>query len=96
MTDLTLNDNQPARARGETRVPDAMGQAALLLVESLVHGLIARKLITVADAVDIVEVATEVKEEKAVELGDDKATMERSLTLLGSIHRSLAQDLPAG
>lgn len=94
MTDL-LNDNQPARARGEVPVPDAMGQAAMLLVESMLHGLIARSVITVADAVEMVEVATEVKEETAADLGDTKATMERSLTLLGAIHQSLSQDLPA-
>jgi hypothetical protein len=94
MTDLTSNDNQPPRARNDARTPDAMGQAALLLVESLLHGLVERSVITVADAVEILEVATEVKKETAAELGDDEATMERSLALLGSIHRSLSPDLP--
>lgn len=96
MTDLTSNDNQPARARGDQRTPDAMGQAAILLVESMLHGLIARNVITVADAVEMVEIAVEVKEECAAELGDTEAVMERSLALLGSIHASLSGDLPKG
>lgn len=37
--------------------PDAHGQAEMLLVESLIHGLIARSVISVADAVEIVEIA---------------------------------------
>lgn len=96
MTDQIVNDNEPARARGDQRTPDAMGQAAMLLVESMLHGLIARNVITVADAMEMVEVAAEVKEETAGELGDTKAVMERSLALLGSIHASLAGDLPPG
>lgn len=58
MTDETSN--------GGTGVPlsahdaDAHGQAALLLVESLVHGLIARSVISVTEAVEIVDVAAEV------------------------------------
>ena len=39
MSSDSSNDN------GERRIPDAHGQAALLLVESLIHGLIARKVI---------------------------------------------------
>ena len=95
MTDETSNDNQPAGARDHARTSDAMGQAAMLLVESLIHALVARSVITVTDAMEIVEVAAEVKEEKAAELGDDKQTMERSLALLGSIHLSLSANLLA-
>lgn len=60
-----LNDNSAA-----VHGPDAHGQAALLLVESLIHGLLARRLITVADAVEIVDVAAEVKVDVAGDLGD--------------------------
>lgn len=95
MTYLNTNDNQPARARRHAPTPDAMGQASLLLVESLIHGLIARSVITVTDAVEAVEVATEVTQELVDERSDDQAAMGRSLRLLASIRASLSHDLPA-
>lgn len=93
MTDQISNDNQPARPR-DVREPDAHGQAALFLLESLLHGLVARKVLAVADAVEIVTIAAEVKEAVAVDLGESEATLEKSLSLLGAIHASLRQDLP--
>ena len=96
MTEPTLNDNHDERAQPTFRGPDAHGQAAMLLTESLVHGLIARSVITVADAIGIVEVAAEVKEEVAAELGDSPATMQKSLALLDAIKISLKNDLPSG
>ncbi len=98
MTDLPLNDNEAPRrdAHAGSRVssPDPMGQAALLLVESLLHGLVARSALSVADAVEIVETAAEVKAEIAEDLGDTPAAMRESLALLGAIHASLSIDLP--
>ena len=94
MADPTSNDNDGARADGRLRGPDAHGQAAMLLVESLIHGLVARSLISVADAVEIVGIAAEVKEEVAADLGDSAATMKKSLTILGAIRTSLNNDLP--
>lgn len=82
------NDNMAA-----VHGPDAHGQAALLLVESLIHGLLARSLISVADAVEIVEVASEVKVEVAVDLGDSPANLRRSLSLLTAISDSLRRDV---
>ena len=73
--------------------PDAHGQAAMLLVESLIHGLITRSVITPADAVEIVEIATEVKEEIAFTLGDSPASLEKSLRLLQAISDSLKPDI---
>lgn len=93
MNDFTSNDNQPVTAT-PAREPDPHGQAAMLLVESLVHGLIGRSVITVADAVEIIEVACEIKEEVAYETGESRPTMEKSLALLGALHASLSQDLP--
>ncbi len=81
------NDNGHDRARNGS---DAHGQAALLLVESLLHGLIARKLITVADAVEIVEVAADVAGET-----DDAAVSRREPgSLLASVSDSLRRDMP--
>ena len=87
MPSETSNDNSDA-AHG----PDAHGHAAMLLVESLVHGLIAREVITVADAVEIVDVAADVKVDVASELGDTPANLRRSLGLLTAISGSLRRD----
>ena len=76
--------------------PDAHGQAAMLLVEGLIHGLIGRSVITVADAVEIVEVSADVKADIGEELGDSPATLEKSLALLGAISASLKPDIAPG
>jgi len=92
MAKNTFNDNDlPSEDRLDG--PDAHGQAAMLLVESLLHGLVARSLISVGDAVEIVAIAADVKEEIVLELGDSPATMQKSLTLLQSIRASLTTDL---
>ena len=93
MPEIT-NDNHPAAASAPRREPDAHGQAAMLLVESLIHGLIARSLISTEEAVEIVTMAAEVKAEVAAELGDSPGTLARSLALLESISRSLKGDAP--
>jgi hypothetical protein len=93
MPEIT-NDNHPAAAAAPRREPDAHGQAAMLLVERLIHGLIARELISTEEAVEIVDMAAEVKAEVAAELGDSPGTLGRSLALLESISRSLRSDAP--
>ena len=91
MTAETFND---INADGvEFRGPDSHGQAAMLLVESLIHGLIAKSVINTEEAVDIVNTAAEVKEEIAASLGDSAATMQKSLALLEAISASLKNDL---
>ena len=94
MDDRTRNDNDVERPDERPHGPDAHGQAAMLLVESLIHGLIARSIISVDDAVEIVGVAADVKEEIAGELGDSPVTKEKSLTILNAIRDSLSIDLP--
>lgn len=82
--------------RGEARAspdPDAHGQAALLLVESLLHGLIERTVIDTGGAIDIVETAAEVKLDLAGSGVESRATTERSLRLLVAIRDSLRLDL---
>lgn len=93
MVEPTSNDNDAGRAIAALRGPDAHGQAAMLLTESMLHGLIARNLITVWDAVEMVEIAAEVKEAIAEDIGDSPATMQKSLALLDSIRASLANDV---
>ena len=90
-----INDNQIAGDKAP-REPDAHGQAAMLLVESLIHGLIARSVISTQEAIEIVEVAAEVKADVAAELGDSPETMRRSLALLESISASLKLEAPGG
>lgn len=85
------NDNHVVPS---AREPDAHGQAAMLLVESLIHGLIERSVLSVADAVEIVEVATEVKKAIGEDLGDSSATLNKSLQLLQAISDSLRPDIP--
>lgn len=74
--------------------PDAHGQAALLLVESLIHGLIARSALTVEEAIEIIEIAAEVKRDVGVAWGDSPDTLKKSISLLGSISASLLHDIP--
>ena len=87
-----VNDNEFPLVRSDLPVPDAQGQAAMLLVESLIHGLIARSVITVADAVEIINVAVEVRTEVGTELGDTPATLARSLAMLSALGDSLSRD----
>lgn len=75
------------------RDPDAHGQAAMLLVESLLHGLIARKVISVAEAIAIVDVATEVRRDTGPERGDTPASLEKSVHLLNAVRESLSIDI---
>lgn len=88
------NDEAAAAA---PRIPDleaeaeAFGRAALLLVESLIHGLVARAIITIEDAIEIAEVAAEAKDEAD---GADHAGRPTALTMLAAIAASLRIDLP--
>lgn len=94
MSDESSNDNGKVVAAPQTvPEPDAHGQAAMLLSESILHGLIARSVITVPDAIEIVEVAEEVEAEIGAELGDTLPTMHKSLSLLRAIRLSLSRDL---
>ena len=59
MDDETAASSNTPAANG----PDAHGQAALLLAESLLHGLVARALISPREAIEIVEIAADVQHE---------------------------------
>jgi len=86
MSSDTSNDNRDDRA---FQGPDAHGRAAMLLVESLLHGLIARDLITVADAVEVVEVAADV----AGEVDPGALDLRKPENLLNAVSDSLRRDL---
>jgi len=88
-----LKGSESARP-GKVPDPDPHGQAALLLVESLLHGLIERSVIRTQDAIEIVAIAAEVKVEVARSSIESSQVAERSLHLLNAIAESLGHDLP--
>lgn len=88
MSSDPLNDNE------NIPEPDAHGQASMVLVESLIHGLISRRVITVGDALDIVDTAVEVKADSATDLGYSPANLRQSMNLLTAIGESLRIDFP--
>lgn len=72
--------------------PNAPGEAALLLVESLIHGLIGKSILSAAEAVEIIEVAAEIRSEMAAERGESGRAWERSQLLLTAMSSSLRHD----
>lgn len=91
MDDIT-NDNDAYPATARAREPDAHGQAALLLVESLLHGLIDSSVISIPEAVEIVEVAAEVEADLAVDRSVPPEAARHSRDLLAAIGSSLKHD----
>ncbi|UUL83264.1 hypothetical protein [Sphingomonas qomolangmaensis] len=86
------NDNTPIVSITPPATPDAHGQAALILVESLIHGLIEQTVLTTSDSVAIVDRAIDVQTDIA-EASNDAREMWRSQALLSSIASSLEHDL---
>ena len=72
--------------------PDAHGQAALLLTESLIHTLVENSTITNVEAVELIRTAAEVKVEVATAAHESDARMRESLALLHKMARSFATD----
>ncbi len=89
---MPKNKNDPAKWGTEQPMPDPHGHAALLLVESLIHRLLERSIISTADAIEIVETADDVQIEVAEAADGHGAPMWRSHALLRSIADSLRQD----
>lgn len=90
---MPTHDENPI-VRGITpTVPDAHGQAALLLTESLIHGLLARSIISIEDAIEIVETADEVQVQVAEAADGAGAPMWQSHALLFAIAESLKYDV---
>jgi hypothetical protein len=72
--------------------PDAHGQAALLLTESLVHTLVGKHILTNRDAIDLIQVAADVKVEVATAAGESETRMRESLALLSKMAESFKAD----
>jgi hypothetical protein len=72
--------------------PDAHGQAALLLTESLIHMLVDHRILSLDQAVEVIQIAAEVKTEVAAAAGESKARMNESLALLANMSNSFEAD----
>jgi hypothetical protein len=84
-----INDDEPH----QLPAIDAHGRASLLLVESLLHGLLAQSLISVETAVDIVDTARDAGREILLDTETEKFIMNKVVVLLDNIQASLAYDL---
>ncbi len=90
---MTQDEIKP-RAAPSVSEPDAHGQAALLLTESLIHMLVENKGLTNTQAVDVVRTAALVKVEVAEAAGESKSRMLESLALLARMEDSFHADEP--
>ena len=90
-TDFSDHDH-----RGLTPLPDPHGQAALLLVESLIHCLQERAILSNSEAIGIVETALEVQAEVAEVADGASAPMWRAHALLDAIVDSMRKDGDSG
>ena len=69
-----------------------MGQAALLLAESILHALVETDVLTNAEAIGVVTAAAEVKREVATAAGESTARLQQSLDLLTRMTASFESD----
>lgn len=82
---MGVSDNP---SHGDGAVPnDAHGQAALLLVESLIHALVEKRLLSLAEAIEVIDVAAEVEGELSATTGG------LAPSLLAPLAHSLRLDL---
>lgn len=72
--------------------PDVHGRVALLLVESLIHGLTERSILSLGDAIDIVDTAVAVQADVADAADGAGPAMQDGVALLEAIADSLRQD----
>ena len=97
MTDEAISeDGIGTRPSPRRREPDAHGQAALVLVEAVLHFLVETGKLTVGQAIGVVRAAAEVKKDLAKETDESEGRMQQSLALLGRVERSLAADHQGG
>lgn len=94
---VSSNDNfaPPNNSHKAQIISDAHGKAALLLVESLVHGLCEKSALSTTEAIEITERAISVQYDRAIEAAAGCETMWHSHDLLTAIASSLEIDLPA-
>ena len=91
MTNFT-NDNETVLPYAGSFPGDANGQAAVLLVESLIHSLIGRSVISVNDAIDIADTAAAAMAQIDGEVADPTRSAPTPMTILAAIAASLGHD----
>ena len=82
------------RATPSLAEPDAHGQAAVLLTESLIHMLVENGDLTNTQAVDVVHTAAVVQVEVAEAAGESRTRMLEALALLTRLESSFQADEP--
>lgn len=87
-----MNDNYIAAANCVPTSSDPHGRAALLLTESLIHGLCEKGVLSAYEAVEIAERAQDVQQLKTIEADKPEPAMWQAHTLLSSIATSLRAD----
>ncbi|TPG12424.1 hypothetical protein [Sphingomonas oligophenolica] len=87
------NDHEERGATPPIIEPDAHGQAALMLAESILHALIETRTFTLEQALSVVATAQEIKVEFAQLAGESQRRMRASLDLLSMIAGSLQHEL---
>lgn len=68
---------------------NAQGQAALLLIESLIHSLLDNGALTKSQALEAIRSALEVKEESVDDHKEPRAVLKKSLRLLTDLENSI-------
>ncbi len=86
----TPNKGPLAAAVAAGTEPDAHGQAALLLSESILHALVETNALSADEAMSVIQTTCEVKVEVAQRAGESNTRMEESLGLLRAIHASFS------
>ncbi|MCZ8370503.1 MAG: hypothetical protein O9293_11155 [Porphyrobacter sp.] len=85
-----IYDDEDTADRSE---PDAHGQAALLLAESILHVLVETQTLSLDEAISVIETTCAVKIEVAERAGESSKRMNESLYLLRRISNSFKSDL---
>ena len=93
---MANNDNDSALPGATLSASDVHGRAALLLVESLIHGLCENATLSADEAVEITERAVSVQADHATAADGAGAPLWASHALLSSIGRSLRTDQVSG
>lgn len=89
---MFTNDNHSAGQESPLSASDAHGKAALLLVESLIHGLCENTVLSAEAAVEVAERAVDVQFDQAEAADGAGAPLWRSHALLSFIAASLRTD----
>jgi hypothetical protein len=88
-----LEDRSSPAALPAKPEPDAYGQAALMLAESTLHALVDKATFSASEAVTVLQIAAEVKQELAASTGESDGRLHESLNLLTTIQNSFEADI---